>query len=375
MGGMATHNTTPLPQFFTGAHAIALPDVAVGQKVPEWVELLPAGEFGGRDGRGPYRTDIPLVLKWFAAWGMPISGDYEHQSLRSEENGLPAPATGWCHDLEERNGAVWGRIDWTERAAAWIAAKEYLYISPVFDHWPDGTVFRLIGWALTNQPNLFITAIARRQPGNGSALPASQSLSQSHHSQENAMPGPLDQERASELLRGLIYRLSLPETSTPDEVLAAVTRVTDSLSATQAAMATIRTALALPADATTEAVVSAAQSIHSRQPASSNPGDFVPRTEFDRVSHTLNQMQQAQQAERVDQAVTAAMTAGKVSPGLRDWATAYATRDLAGFNDFVAAAPAIVGDATTSSHARGTPPVGAGATNPLLADAERRCQR
>jgi phage I-like protein len=52
---------------------------------------------------------------------------------------------------------------------------------------------------------------------------------------------------------------------------------------------------------------------------------------------------QAEVARRdAEAAVEAAMSARKVSPGMKDWALAYASRDLEGFKAFVAAAPEIV---------------------------------
>lgn len=49
------------PETLRAAQAIALelpPDAAGdGQPLaPEWVQLIPAGSFSGRDGRGPYRS-------------------------------------------------------------------------------------------------------------------------------------------------------------------------------------------------------------------------------------------------------------------------------------------------------------------------------
>jgi phage I-like protein len=60
--------------------------------------------------------------------------DYEHQTLRSAKNGLPAPASGWFKKLEWREGVGLFAVDveWTDAAAAAIDAGEYRFISPVF---------------------------------------------------------------------------------------------------------------------------------------------------------------------------------------------------------------------------------------------------
>lgn len=62
--------------------------------------------------------------------------DYEHQTDHTSENGQPAPAAGWIRELDVRGGALWGRVEWTAKAAASIAAREYRYISPTFRHTP-----------------------------------------------------------------------------------------------------------------------------------------------------------------------------------------------------------------------------------------------
>ncbi len=80
--------------------------------------------------------------------------DYEHQTLRTEENGQPAPAAGWIAALEWREGSgLWARAEFTERAAKHIAAREYRYVSPVFRyHEATGEVLDLLMAAITNNP-------------------------------------------------------------------------------------------------------------------------------------------------------------------------------------------------------------------------------
>jgi phage I-like protein len=85
---------------------------------PEWIELLPAGVFYGRDGRGPFRLDDPAaVIASTTAMqmnaGLPI--DYDHATDFGAPEGRPAPAAGWIRELEVRTGAVWGRVEWTAR--------------------------------------------------------------------------------------------------------------------------------------------------------------------------------------------------------------------------------------------------------------------
>src|SRR5229473_2555831 len=86
---------------------------------PEWIELLPAGVFYGRDGRGPFRLDDPdAVIESTHALqmnaGLPI--DYDHATDFGAPEGRPAPAAGWIRELAIRTGALWGRVEWTAMA-------------------------------------------------------------------------------------------------------------------------------------------------------------------------------------------------------------------------------------------------------------------
>lgn len=317
-------------------HVIALPS----GPAPEWVHLIPAGEFSGRDGRGPYKNNPQSVLDAFASWGMPLAIDYEHQGINAADNGQPAPAAAWIHELQERDGAVWGRAEWTDKSAAMIAAGEYKYLSPVFDHAKSGDVIRLTGAGLTNNPNLYLTAIAK--------LAA--------HAQEKSM----------ELLERFIYTLNLPVTSTPEEVQTHLQRVIDGAKSADATVAQMRQLLGLADDAAPETV---AQSMQARlQAADPDPARYVPRAEFERVSHALSGLQTERDAEAVDLLVSSAMSAGKVSPGMESWARSYCSRDRAGFEKYIESAPVIV--AAGGAHRTGSVP--ADQINPLLADASAR---
>ncbi|MES9873149.1 MAG: phage protease [Candidatus Sedimenticola sp. 6PFRAG7] len=128
------------------------------------IQLFPAGEFdalhGAMLGKGPWHTSADIatrVIARVAARRNDLVIDYEHQTLKSDDNGQPAPAAGWVSpvSLEWREGeGLFARSpDWTDKAAAHIAAKEYRYISPVFIYDPEsGEVIDLLHIALTNAP-------------------------------------------------------------------------------------------------------------------------------------------------------------------------------------------------------------------------------
>jgi phage I-like protein len=91
-----------------------------------------------------------------------------------------------------RDGAIWGRVDWTPRAANAIADKEYRFISPAFHHIADASaeIVELISAGLVHRPNFVMPAL--------------------NHEQESSM----DKELAK--------ALGLPETATIAEAVTAV---------------------------------------------------------------------------------------------------------------------------------------------------------
>lgn len=156
------------PETLRAAQAIALelpPDAAADglPLAPEWVQLIPAGSFSGRDGRGPYLLDGAAVLAAFERGGIDLPIDYEHQTLSATDKAGPVPAAGWIKQLEVREGSLWGRVEWTEKAAHLIAQREYRFLSPVFRHDKAGRIVVLEGAGLTHYPNLDLEPVAHQK--------------------------------------------------------------------------------------------------------------------------------------------------------------------------------------------------------------------
>lgn len=139
--------------------------------------LLPAGRFRASDGRpegipswfldGTIASDL---IRAASAQSVDFVIDFEHQTLHAEKNGKPAPAAGWFHKLEWRDGDGLYVTDarWTDKARQMLMAHEYRYISPVFQfNRKTGAVEKLLGAALTNNPALDgltdLAAATRRQ--------------------------------------------------------------------------------------------------------------------------------------------------------------------------------------------------------------------
>lgn len=124
----------------------------VGATVPEWIQLVPAGSFKGRDGRGPWTVvNAQAVIQ---ASDLPLVIDEAHATDLGAKDGTAAPARGWIEELQARDGAIWGRVSWTPTGQALLAERAYRGISPTFTHAKNGQVLRLLRAALTNVPNL-----------------------------------------------------------------------------------------------------------------------------------------------------------------------------------------------------------------------------
>ncbi len=250
---------------------------------PEWAELLPAGPvLNGRDGRTWRVNDVGRLVADFAP---PFVIDYEHAQDKLAVNGQEAPAAGWVEAMELRNGAVWGRVDWTPRAKAAIAAREYRFLSPAFTYSPaDGSVQALIGASLVNRPNFVMTAL---------------------NAQEHSM------------LKDIAAALGLAETATSPEIVTAI--------------GALKTSTALNA---------------AQQP---DLAKFVPRADYELALNRATTAEAKIAADgksaheaKVAAAIDGAVTAGKVAPASKEFylATCATVEGLAAFEKFVAAAPA-----------------------------------
>ncbi|WP_173497605.1 phage protease [Shewanella sp. ISTPL2] len=146
-----------------------LPSTCAGFQLGEdgYIQALPDGHFNAVDGRP---EDVPGG-RWlmdevaFAALkaNTPHQAgdlviDYEHQTLNKEQNGQPAPASGWFNidDVQYRQGVgLFIKPRFTDNAIAHLNAKEYRYFSLVFGY--DKATGRpqfIHSAALTNRPGV-----------------------------------------------------------------------------------------------------------------------------------------------------------------------------------------------------------------------------
>ncbi|MBP7003757.1 phage protease [Amaricoccus sp.] len=148
--------------------ACAALDLTPGEGVgdaPDWVHLLPIGDFRGQDGRAFKLSDPDAVIA-ASMRGLDLVIDYEHQTeAQAELKSGPIPAAGWIKALQARADGLWGKVEWTALARSLIGAKAYRYLSPVIRYSPqDRQVRRLTGAGLVHNPNLELTALSREEP-------------------------------------------------------------------------------------------------------------------------------------------------------------------------------------------------------------------
>lgn len=317
---MKTALTKLLAGSALAAHVADLSSVDAGE---QWLRLIPAGTFSGRDGRGPYHAGGKADLERIAEMTRRYNGetdiviDYEHQTLEAKKNGQPAPAAGWVKEIEARDDGLYGRVEWTANAATRIEAKEYRYLSPVYYHAKDGKVLLLQHAALTNTPNL-------------------------DHMQVSAHSAFFTPEQEAPM-KTVLAALGLTEGASEGEALTAVQSLLSDRKA-------ITAAAGLADDAAATAIV-AAMSVNAGTP---DPSKYVPIGLVTAMQADLTELRGTLDQDKAEKAVADAIREGRLTPAQKDWATAYHRADPAGFADFVSKAPVL--SAAQRSSASAQPP-------------------
>lgn len=271
---------------------------------PEWVELIPAGpEVVGRDGRRWLFDRPEQVVAASLDGSRDIPLDWEHATELRAPKGETAPAAAWIAQLEVRDGALWGRVEWTERGRQSVAAREYRYLSPVFQFERESKrIARLTSAGLTNSPNLHLTALNRGEGPNDAP-------------KENAMN--------EEQRKALCAALGLSESATVTDIMTALNRLQQERD----------TAL--------------------NRAESPSLDKFVPRADYDQAQNRaaaaeqkLADQQKADQDKAIETAINSAIEAGKIAPASRDFYVAACRQEggLENFQKFVESAPVIAAD-------------------------------
>lgn len=280
--------------------------------------VLPYGNpFFGRDGRGPWimrdrgQAEQVLAATRQTLGGVDMMIDYDHASeLAAPEGRGRALAAGWVKELRIEDDGIWASVDWTAQAEAELSAKQYRYISPYFRvSKSTREVTRLVNAGLTNTPNLDLPALAHMRAG------------------------VIDGENPTMTmiaLAPLVAALALASTAGETDVLAAIGKLKADRDGSEAALNSARKELGLAADADSEAVLAAVQSVKAANKP--DPALFVPKAGFDDLQARLNRLEE----DRILASVDAAVAGGKVAPAMKQWAIDLGKKDEAALNSYLA---------------------------------------
>lgn len=286
------------------------------------VQLVPAGEFVGRDGRPgkgltwklPDAKGREMAARMNAHHAsVQFNFDYEHQALLSEENGQPAPASGWSTRFEWRDGVGLFAlaVEWTARAKQMIEGGEYKYISPAIAYNTEtGEVIGVINASLTNIPCLDMNPVAQLRMAR---LNASFSTTQ-----EDSM---------NKVLAAMLAALGLPATEATTEQQAV-----SAIATLKAATADLRKAAGVADEVTATDAVTAVAGLKAKADqaatlttevatlkakgggAEPDPTKFVSLESFSALNQEVAQLRLANVTSEVETLLEAARAEGKCSP-------------------------------------------------------------
>lgn len=307
-----------------------------------WLQVTPAGHFTPADGR---EIKVPSwhinqavaskVIERFRSTKNKRVVDYEHQTLRKEENGQPAPAAGWYTDLQWREGeGLFAKVQLTARAANYIAEGEYQYFSPVFLYHPTtGDVLDVQMGALTNAP----------------AIDGMQELSLRAAASFGCFDDPSEENPVNPLLRAVLAALGLAETTTEEQAVAALS----------AHNTNMRKLLGVDDKADDAALLAACTGLKAKAAtAVVDPSKFVPvdvvqglQGEVAALSARLGERDQ----KDLDSEIAGALEDGRLHKTMENWARDLGKSNRAALTSYLATAAPIA--ALTRSQTEGKPPV------------------
>ncbi|MFJ1218942.1 phage protease [Yersinia enterocolitica] len=325
---------------------IAALAIEIAKATHHEVQLFPAGEFSAVDGR-PSDTEgntwllnaeqATHIISQVASLSTPLVIDYEHQTLRTVNNGQPAPAAGWFSQVEwrEGNGLYAIGVEWTDNAAAMIAAGEYKFISPVFLYNKRGEVTQLLHAALTNTPAL---------DGMDAVMLAAASRLVCLSTETETTT--VDEEFLAELLTSIRWMLNLPVTSSPEEIKTELQKVIDLISQGQGTAAASVGLLNL--------LNQRDEQIASLSANAYDPAKHAPIEVVNELQQRLVELSQHSSTAEVDSLIQAALTDGRLLPIQEHWAREYGQKDVDGFKRWLEKAPKIA--ALSRTQTGGNPP-------------------
>lgn len=281
-----------------------------------WHQLLPAGAFNAIDGRpldvpgGQWYLDASIAQRLISqveAAANDLVIDYEHQTLRKEENGQPAPAAGWFKQLEWREGSgLWIKPSWTARARDHIAQGEYRYLSAVFPYdAATGYPLKLHSAALTNR-----AGVDGLEPLASLTL---SDLSTTNPTQENTM-----NELLQELLKQLGITVEGEAALSEEDQAQALAALSDLVSKANTADTLASQVADLSAKGTTP-----------------DPAKYVPIAVVTDLQAQLAVLSAEHKTGALEQLLTDAKNDGRLLPSMEGWARDLGKKDMAALTAFL----------------------------------------
>ena len=288
---------------------------------PEIISVLPLGHV--KSAKGEFDVDgesFAAMKAQIAQRGVDLVVDYEHQTLTGEQ----APAAGWVKELFLDDGQIKARVEWTDRAKAYLSNREYRYLSPVITvRKADNKAMGLHSIALTNTPAIeHMEAIVNSLnfEGGQNTMDFMKELAKLLGLGEDAT-----EEQVKEALK-----VCLEENKSLKESAAEAAKQQPPENDKVVANKEICELLGLKAGAATADVAAAIMALKGGNIGGVNLVEQVKSLE-------------AKLADRdAEEAVEMALKAGKITPAQREWAKGYALKNLEDFRGFVEKAPQVV---------------------------------
>ena len=277
-------------------------------KIPETIQLLPAGDYvAGRDGRRWIKNNPELIAQRSNEYLPQHIIDENHSTDLRAPKGEESPAMGWFSAITAKeDGSIWAAVSWTARGKAALENQEYRYISPVFKVSVNGAIESILRAGLTNTPNI-----------NLPILNSTQTAPADNPAKEKGMN------------KEICAALGLREDATENDVLTAITALKTQLNS------------AKPVDLT----------------AYAPRADLVQMEERAVNAETqLAELNAAQLKEKAVIAVEKAVSERKIAPASKDAYLAMCASEegLANFAKIMESTPAIIPAGVSA--AAGTPP-------------------
>ncbi len=287
------------------------------------VQLLPAGQFNAVDGRpadvkGNNWLMDKQAFELLKANTPHQTGDlvidYEHQTLKAEQNGQPAVAAGFFNidDVQFIEGkGLFIKPRWTDKAQAHLSGGEYKYISAVFGY--DRK---------TGRPNWLHSAGLVNRPGVDGMEPLAQLAAEKFLKNSNTTQQ--EDTAVNELLLAILNALGIKVDgelpSEPSALSALNTKVTTAIAALQADAGKV------------EALN---QQITALSAGNVDPEKHVPIAVVTELQNTVAALQAQVTGGEVDNLVQKGLKDGRILKSMEPWARELGAKDVAALKGFL----------------------------------------